>query len=132
MARGDNEMSLDFSLQSPSEIPCPHCGGVVQIEASSDEIFWQNITHNLGHMAKEAGVYEVLWRPGDKYELYKVARRIIPVLENGLTDLIHRPDYFKQFEPDNGWGDYDGLVDFVKNALAACHDNPDAWVHRSV
>jgi hypothetical protein len=32
-------------------------------EGRSNEVYSANITHNLGKMADEAGVYEALWRP---------------------------------------------------------------------
>ena len=32
-------------------------------ESESEEVYSANITHNLGGMADEAGIYEALWRP---------------------------------------------------------------------
>ena len=33
------------------------------IETSPHSVFDANITHNLGKMAGEAGIYEALWHP---------------------------------------------------------------------
>ena len=44
-------MSLDIYLIPPR---CEHCG-------ERGEGYDANITHNLGRMASEAGIYEVLW-----------------------------------------------------------------------
>ena len=95
----------------------------------SDEVYWANITHNLGEMASEAGIYEALWRPE---EIGKTkAGEIIELLKSGLSDLKSRPEYFKKFNPPNGWGTYEGLVSFVEKYLEACIEYPDAIIHIS-
>lgn len=92
----------------------------------SHEVYSANITHNLAPMANAAGVYEYLWRP-DELGLTK-AGQLILALRAGLTALEGDPDKFKALNPKNGWGDYEGLVEFVRNYLAACEANPDADV----
>lgn len=89
-------------------------------------VFEANITHNLTKMASEAGIYEALWHP-DALDVVKAGDLIIP-LEEGLRRLKLEPDFFKQFNPKNRWGDYDGLVEAVEKYLAACKANPDAEV----
>ena len=44
----------------------------------------------------------------------------------GWNILISDPERFKQFNPENGWGDYEGLCNFVYKYRNACWDNPDA------
>lgn len=89
-------------------------------------IFQDNVTHNLGPMAKEAGLYHVLWRP-EELGITK-ARELIPHLQAGLHLLRSDPDRFSAFNPSNGWGSYSALVDFVSNYLCACEQHPDAEV----
>lgn len=89
-------------------------------------VFDANITHNLNVMAREAGIYEALWRPEEIS--VTTAKELAPILERGLLDLKADPERFKKFNPANGWGDYDGLVKFVEKYLAACKENPDATV----
>lgn len=122
--RERNEMSLDVCLTTPEV--CPHCGGKL---TTGEEIYWRNITHNLNSMADEAGIYKCLWRP-DEIGIKKASQMIEP-LRAGLTLLKGDPGRFKKFNPPNGWGDYDGLVEFVTDYLAACEANPDADVHVS-
>lgn len=93
------------------------------------EVYWRNITHNLNRMAKEAGIYKHLWRP-DEIGVTKAAQLIGP-LADGLALLTSDPERFKVFNPPNKWGDYEGLVEFVKEYLAACIANPDADVQVS-
>lgn len=90
------------------------------------EVFSANITHNLGEMASAAGLYDALWRP-DEHGITK-AHQLIAPLTAGLQALLAEPDRFKAFNPANGWGDYDGLVDFVARYRAACEQYPDADV----
>lgn len=101
---------------------------VVTVEDDNDnfEVYSANITHNLGEMAKEAGIYHHLWRP-EEIEISKAIQLIEPLRE-GLHLLKIEPDRFKKLNPDNGWGSYGGLVEFVQNYLDACYENPDAEV----
>ena len=93
-------------------------------------VFSGNITHNLGKMAMVVELsngetlYDVLWRPDEHG--YTRAIEIISLLHEGLVDLICFPEKYKIFNPSNGWGDYDGLVNFVREYHNACLDNPQA------
>jgi hypothetical protein len=92
-------------------------------------VYERNITHNLNKMAGEAGIYECLWRP-DEIGVTKAAQLIEP-LRAGLAKLIAEPDRFRAFNPANGWGTYEGLVDFVQEYLSSCEENHDADVRVS-
>lgn len=98
-------------------------------DITTDEVFDWNITHNLGKMAREAGVYEACWRPDEKG--WTKARDLIGPLSEGLDELCNRPEHFRQFNPSNGWGDYEGLVKFVRAYLEACREYPDADIYVS-
>lgn len=124
------------------------------------EVFDANITHNLNRMAGAAGIYEALWRPGELLDpekaariheqakvgnyhepggAYELERSLPPVhgsdligpLSSGLELLRSDPERFKAFNPENGWGDYDGLVEFVRQYLQACKTYPAAEVRVS-
>ena len=88
-----------------------------------------NITHNLGKMAKEAGIYMHLWRP-DEIGITK-AEQLIEPLREGLCLLENDPDFFRQFDSPNGWGMYDHFVPFVRKYLEACIECPEANVEVS-
>lgn len=107
-------MSLDVSLMVTQPV----------------EVYENNITHNLAQMATmvvlENGMtlYDVLWHPEEKGLCY--AKDISELLDEGWNTLLSNPKHFKKFNPSNGWGDYDGLSDFVYKYRNACWDNPDA------
>jgi hypothetical protein len=114
-----------------------------------ETVYSDNITHNLGRMAEEAGIYEALWRPyklrddfkdielyaNDEYEFEEKcvikASDIIEPLEKGLTKLKEKPEYFKRFNSPNGWGMYGHFVPFVSEYLEACKEYPDSIVYVS-
>jgi len=93
------------------------------------EVFSRNITHNLGKMAEEAGLYMACWRP-DEIGINRAEQMIAPLSE-GLEALHADPGRFKAFNPSNGWGNYEGLVAFVTEYLAACRSHPEAYVRVS-
>ena len=100
-----------------------------KVVAEEREVFWRNITHNLGRMANEAGIYQCLWRP-DEVGITHAVQCIKP-LEEGLAKLKADPEHFRMFNAKNGWGAYEGLVSFVEEALEACRRDPDAKVSAS-
>ncbi len=95
----------------------------------TDEVYSRNITHNLTQMANVAGLYYPLWRP-EEIGITKAEQLIGPLLE-GLGQLRRSPEHFKQFNPSNGWGSYEGLVEFVEEYLKACKEYPEANVRVS-
>lgn len=92
-------------------------------------VYDANITHNLGPMAEEAGIYKHLWRPEELG--ITTAGELIEPLAAGLALLQSDPDRFKAFDAPNGWGLYEHFVPFVEKYLDACRGNPDATVEVS-
>lgn len=107
-------MSLDFSIENK----CEHCGN------RDGNSF--NITHNLGKMAKAAGIYECLWRPEENG--FDTAEQVTPILQKGLDDLKNFPDTFSSFDSDNGWGTYKDFVPWVERVLDCCKRNPKSKI----
>ncbi len=103
-------MSLDVTLSVPGMVT----------------VYDANITHNLGKMASEAGIYQHLWRPEEIGISF--AKQLIEPLREGLALLKSDPERFKAFDAPNGWGTYKHFVPFVENYLEACETHPDAKV----
>lgn len=110
------EWNKRFPGRQPS---LAHVGG-------DDTMYSANITHNLGKMAGEAGIYRHLWRP-DEIGITNACELIEP-LRIGLATLKADPDKFAPYNPENGWGNYGNLVTFVEAYLKACEENPAAQV----
>ena len=122
-------MSLDVTLvvnDADHRCKCLECGN----EHASSEgrvVYARNITHNLTAMAKEAGIYEHLWRP-DEISITKAGQLIEP-LRAGFALMQSDPDRFKAHNPANGWGSYESLIIFINGYLVACIANPEAKIY---
>jgi hypothetical protein len=82
-------------------------------------VWWENITHNLGKMAKAVPVrgsvslYDLLWHPREA-GFTKVGKEYIDLVAVGYNYLETHPE-LRRYNPENGWGDYEGLLDFTRN-----------------
>ena len=99
---------------------------VMLTEVRECEIFNQNITHNLGKMAEEAGIYKHLWRPEEIG--ITTAIDLIQPLKDGVALMEKDPERFKKFNAPNGWGMYENFVPWIKRYIEACELNPGAKV----
>ena len=97
-----------------------------------------NITHNLNKVVDECGklvgkeYYELIWRPD---ELLSVDNGKVPVsfvlqrLPALIADLIKREKELTQYLPSNGWGTFEGLVDFLCDYLKDCYKHQNDFVY---
>jgi len=111
-------MSLDVSLYVEVDT-----GGKEPFTVS---LFSANITHNLGNMASEAGIYTQLWRPEEAG--YKYAGDIVDAVESGLKWMKSDSGHFKQWDATNGWGLYKHFVPWIEKYLQACKDHPKSII----
>lgn len=102
---------------------------VYLINESGERVYDANITHNLGAMAHEAGIYACLWRPDENGITH--ARQIIDPLTAGVTSLATEKARFEAFNSPNGWGMWEHFLPFCAAYLQACRDNPSAMVEVS-
>jgi len=95
-------------------------------EHETNTVYHGNITHNLGKMAREAGIYQALWRPEEVGII--TGSELIELLIAGLQQLRSDPERFKSMNPPNGWGSYQSLLEFTGEYLMACMAYPNATV----
>lgn len=98
----------------------------VTLKIESEEVYWSNITHNLGEMAEAAGIYKHLWRP-EEIGISK-AKELIEPLTIGLEKMKADPPYFERYNASNGWGLYKNFVPWIQQYISACIENPEADV----
>jgi len=136
-------MSLDVTLYRNYHVS--YDGGKT-LEERQEDLYSANITHNLGKMAGEAGLYEALWRPHRLKEGYNIAEgdhdaeyefeeenlvrayEIIPIIEKGLEDMLARPKHYETFNSPNGWGMYKHFIPFIEQYLEALKEYPESFV----
>jgi len=94
------------------------------------EVYWANITHNLGAMAAEGGLYEMLWHPEEAG--ITSARQLIEPIQKAVAAMKADPARFKKHNAPNGWGLYEHWLPWLERLLAACQEYPDATVRASI
>lgn len=95
-------------------------------DAEGHDVFSANITHNLGAMAKEAGIYMHLWRP-DELGITRAGDLIEPVA-TGLALMASEPKRFKALDPTNKWGSWKAFVPWIAEYLEALRAWPESTV----
>lgn len=124
-------MSLDITLEGKTQkivCFCNRCANQHERE-EVEEFFEANITHNLAAMAREADICDIVWSP-EENDITKASQLIEP-LEKGIALMRSDPDRFKKHNPSNGWGKYEGFVEWLERYLSACKEYPDATVKAS-
>lgn len=102
---------------------------VTLVNETGAEIYSTNITHNLGCMADEAGIYGCLWHPEECGITH--ARQLVSPLEAGVTLLATRKKRFEAFNAPNGWGLYEHFLPWCVDLLQECRNHPNARVEVS-
>lgn len=106
---------------------------IQEIEITTNEFWHGNITHNLNKMAQECKIecdpqheglslYDLLWRDDYPWEMSHL--EYTQCLMACLVSLTDEPERYKLFNPSNGWGTYEQLVEFVKSFIHALVDEP--------
>lgn len=101
----------------------------IPIQEYETHEFWSgNITHNLTEMAKDClcwdglSLYQLLWRDNPpKFKKWTY----IAHLSECLNILKDDPEHFKKFNPENGWGTYEQLCNFVEDFIKALITMPE-------
>jgi len=121
-------MGLDIHLQGETrEIDCVCSCGDNHKKTEMEKFFKQSTTHNLSEMAKEAGIYSIVWRP-EENGIERAAQLIEP-LKAGIIRLKSDPKRFIALEPDNKCGTYADFVPWLERYLRACEKYPEATVY---
>lgn len=95
-------------------------------KVQSCTVFDANITHNLGRMAREAGIYMHCWRPDEIGITH--AKQLIEPLRVAIEAMKADPPRYEAFNAENGWGLYRDFLPWLEKYLAACEEHPDAEV----
>ena len=92
-------------------------------ESVSNTVYTDNITHNLGNMAREAGFYKALW---GHLEEVKTTQDLLEYLTPGIIELKSKPIKYKTYDSPNGWGRYVDFVPWLEKLEEACKTYPEA------
>ena len=136
-----NGQRVELSIEEAIEI----IPGFEPVTTETNEVFSTNITHNLNGMASKCGLYEAMWRPYkllneydkdfDRDEEYQFENEnrvlcsdIIEHLEKGIEELKNNRETYEAYNPPNGWGSYDGLLETAIYLYLACCEYPEGEI----
>ena len=121
---------LETVEEVKQHFPDADLSGIHEYEYEDNKYYHNNITHNLNHMAAEVRVneeislYKLLWYPNNwgfdypsiEYKTY---------LKECLEYLEVHPEELKEYNPENGWGNYEQLVEFTRSYYNAIERIPE-------
>ena len=120
-------MSLNIYLEGPEQtVECACECGHTHTRQVQSPYFRINWTHNLDDMAREAGIYEILWCPNEHG--FKTAADITEKLAAGIALMESDPARFEAFNSPNGWGLYIHFLPLLRRYLKACRAYPTATI----
>ena len=108
--------------------------GAKEIEIES----YLRITHNLNTIVSELGLilglpyYEVIWIPDGLFGLKNgevPAEFVLKLLPDLIKNLLNFEDRLVDYLPSNGWGTFEGLIDFLCRYLSECYKHKDAYIY---
>ena len=99
-------MSYDFTVRSP--------------EPRHAE-FDYNLTYNLSSMMRRAGFHPNIFNGMTAVNLRPIVSHAVAVMEDNA-------DYFRMFNPRNGWGTYEIALEFLTELALYLHTAPDEYV----
>ncbi len=100
--------------------------GVIDPEAEA--VAWEgNYTRNVSRMWRVALGNGL----GEWIESLPFASSLQPILAEGIERMEADPERYREMEPDNGWGNYEGALDFLRGIEGACRNFPLARVRVS-
>ncbi len=99
-------------------------------QTESVDVFRGNTTHNHGKLARALGIYQHLWRPHE-IEITE-AHQLSDPLFAALKKLRANPEFYSQYDAENGWGSAAYFSDFIEEVLRECLKHPNARVSVSV
>ena len=87
------------------------------------QTLWHNYTYNISPMLRLA------WDGAGMNDLDgKTARAAAPLLAAAIVSMTNDPKRFDVLNPENGWGNRDGCVEWLQGILDDCLSFPRAKV----
>lgn len=111
-------MSYDISLYMTVDT-----GGSQPVEICLADI--GNYTSNVSRMWHEALGHRLADLDGRR------AWNVTTDLQRAVLDMEMHPSVYRAMNPPNGWGDYDGALDYLRRLRDACIAHPKATIHIS-
>ncbi|PLR99586.1 hypothetical protein [Bacillus sp. T33-2] len=53
----------------------------------------------------------------------------VDILSKGFCEMRDNPEKYKAMNPSNGWGNYEGALQYLEKLLLACIENPNSIIN---
>lgn len=91
-------------------------GGIVSLAN-----YEANYTFNVAPM-----FYDAIGEYGIRGLNERTGEACLPVLEAAIRKMEENPGHYRVMNPPNGWGDYDGALNLLKELASWCREVPSA------
>lgn len=81
-----------------------------------------NYTYNISPMYLKALGTSLLELDGVEVNI------ITPILLKGVEDMVNNKEEYLKLNPENGWGNYEGALEYLQKLLAECLKFPTAKI----
>ena len=118
-------MSYDLDVIT---VTCHHTKNYTSNVAPMFYLAFERTSEYLEPILKKA------WYPLDDFkEALNCGEReiILPTLKFMITDMKAYPEIYKSLNPENGWGTYEGALEFLEEALKALEKNKKSIIRLS-
>ena len=124
-ARIDGQTRELTKEEAIKHFPDVDSDSIIEKEIETNEFWHGNITHNLYEMARQCYgrdfyLNDLLWRDEMPDDIIEYISNLIAC----LFELDINPKKYEQYNPSNGWGTYEQLVEFVRSFICALIDMP--------
>lgn len=99
------------------------------------KIFTGNTEQHFMDIGNHTSNTSKMWNDAMGKPLYELdgimAEDAIWHLERGIKNMKDSPEYFKEMNPKNGWGNYDTALKYLEDILTACKEHPKTKIEIS-
>lgn len=78
-----------------------------------------NITWNVKELIRQSSGWEIKNEDNNGPLL-----PWLEMIDRGIRELLSRPEQYKQYEAENGWGTVEGTLSFYRR----CRENAEDWI----
>lgn len=114
-------MSYDTYVHGPC---CETCNHSVSVDVG-------NYTYNVGPMFFKALSFAAKKEMGFCDLDDMSVKKGPPILKRALKHMQSNPDEYRPLNPENGWGNYPGAMQYLKSLIEACISQPKGTIEVS-
>lgn len=90
-----------------------------------------NITMDIGNYTYNVNsMYQKALNINGLSDLHgKSTKEVLNLLENGVIDMKYHAEEYKKFNPANGWGNYEGALEYLEKLYYGCKKHFKSYIY---